>query len=145
MIKWLYTRPEGMEYPDLQFSRSKIWKALASFFRNAFFIDPHNRYPLLAALFVNSILWVAILIKIHAENNPIPLHYNAFYGIQFVGPGLLFLQIPLVGLILLGLNSIIGRRVYVYDRFLSTVMCYGSALIQIILLLATISIIILNS
>lgn len=90
-------------------------------------------------------MWIVILIKIHAESKPIPLHFNAFYGIEFVGSGFYFLEIPFIGLVLLGINFILASKVFAMEKFLSKVMCYSTALLQVMFLIAVISIVLINS
>lgn len=120
-------------------------RVFLSFFRNSFFLNRHNFYPLAAAAVFNSVLWATVLIKIHGGNKPIPLRYNVLSGIAFVGPASLFLQLPFIGLLLLLCNMLLGRLVYAREKFLGTFLCYVSLIIQIILAIAIASLIVLNS
>ena len=115
-----------------------------SFFQNEFFAEPQNRYLWPAGLVINIIMWIIILIKIGGSNKPIPLHFNAFYGIELVGSGFLFLNIPLVGLVLLVLNFVLAKKIFLFDRFLSAVMAVASITLQVLLFAATAAILILN-
>jgi len=86
-----------------------------------------------------------ILIKTGAANKPIPLHANAFYGVELVDSGLFFLNIPLIGILFLVLNIFLVRRLFLTDRFLSIMFSFTTPLLQILLTIASLNIILLNS
>jgi len=113
-----------------------------SFFQRDFFVDSLNRIPLISALLINSIIWTLILIKIRAEAKPIPLHFNAYYGIEFVGNGFLFLELPAIGLAVLLLNVYLAAKVYKVDKLLARILLFGTLAVQAVLLLAAINVII---
>jgi len=124
---------------------SKVYMRVVSFFREDFFSKRLIRYPLLLAAFVNIIMWIVILIKTGASSKPIPLHVNAFYGVELVDSGLFFLNIPLVGLLLLLLNTFLARYIFRYDSFLAVILNLTSAVLQILLMVATLNIIFFNT
>jgi hypothetical protein len=135
----------SFEEPNKQLSlwgRAKF--RFLSFFRNDFFSYRHTRRPLLAALLVNIIQWVVIIIKTRLEVQPIPLHFNSSYGIELVGPAFWLLELPVVGLLLMALNTVLAKRLYGARPFLAILLNYGSLLIQLSLLLVLVIIIFLN-
>ena len=105
-------------------------------------MDALNRIFLISALLINSIIWTLILIKIRAEAKPIPLHFNAYYGIELVGNGFLFLELPAIGLAILLLNAYLASKVYKVDKLLVRILLVGGLVVQAILLLAAINVII---
>ena len=125
------------------FSRFRAW--ILSFFRRPFFASPHYRYSFLAAAFVNIIDWIVVVIKIHSQPKPMPLHFNSFYGIEFVGAAYYFLEIPLVGLITFLLNFFLAYKMFRRSAFLGAVMAYAAVLIQLIIFGSIVSIIVLNA
>lgn len=116
-----------------------------SFFQSGFFRDFHNRLPLIVSIVINSILWIAIIIKIQGENKPIPLHYSAFYGIEYTDMAYLFLEIPFIGFLLMVLNLFLSWSIYDSEKFLSNLICYATFAVQIVLLIATASVIAINT
>lgn len=113
-----------------------------SFFQRDFFVGALNRVFLVSALLINSIIWTLILIKIRAEAKPIPLHFNAYYGIELVGNGFLFLELPAIGLAIFLLNAYLAAKVYKVDKLLARMLLVGGLVGQAVLLLAAINVII---
>ena len=128
-----------------KFQASKAYIVVFSFFREDFFSNRLIRYPFFASVFTNIVMWIMILIKTGATNKPIPLHANAFYGVILVDSGLLFLSVPLIGMLLLVLNIFLTRGLYRTDRFLSVMFSFTTPLLQSLLFIASIYIILLNS
>lgn len=123
---------------------SSLRNFILSFFPKGFFSDSYTRGFLFGGIIINSIIWMAILIKIHGENKPIPLHFNAFYGIEFVGSGLLLFQLPAIGLVFIAVNLFLAGYFYRTEIFLSRVInCAGFAA-QILLLAAAAGVLYLN-
>jgi len=108
------------------------------------FSDLHIRLPIIFSLVVISILWIAVLIKTRGQSDPIPLHFNAFYGVEFVGSGFLFFQIPFIGTILAAINSWLSRRIFLYDLFLSRFIAWATFAVAVLLGIAVIAILLLN-
>jgi hypothetical protein len=137
-----------MSYTLQQADKISFFKRLRfrflSFFRNDFFSYRHTKRPLAAALLVNIILWGAIIIKTRLETRPIPLHFSSSYGIELVGPAFWLAELPLVGLLLLGLNVFLAKRLYADRVFLAAFLNYVSLLVQLSVFLAAIAIIVLN-
>lgn len=128
-----------------KFRSSKAYNFVFSFFREDFFSEGLIKYPFYASIFINIVMWIMILIKTGATNKPIPLQANAFYGVVLVDSGLLFLNIPLIGILLLILNIFFVRKLYSSDRFLAVMFSFTTPLLQILLIIASLNIIFLNS
>ncbi len=90
-------------------------------------------------------MWILILIKIRTDYRPIPLHFNAFYGIEFVGPGFLFFELPLVGAGMMVLNLFLSRMAFRREEFLAILIAFGTAVIQLLFLIAVLNVIALIS
>lgn len=126
----------------IQFGRVRQW--FLSFFHDEFFLQKYNRYILGCSVLTNIIMWIMILINIQAQDKPIPLHANAFYGVELVGSGFLFLNLPLIGLILLIANIFLGRFILRFDKFLAQTIIAGGLIIQIFLFIASLNIVLLG-
>lgn len=94
---------------------------------------------------VNIILWVLLLIKFGVGNERVPLHFNIIYGIDLLGGSNQLYQLPLVGLVSLILNSFLAKIFYPLEKVFSYFLTFAAAAIQLILLVAAISIVILNA
>ncbi len=65
----------------------------------AFFSDRFVLFNFFAAITLNALIWGLFLWKVHPSPDPIPLHYNVFFGPDLVGswqeayylPGIAFL------------------------------------------------------
>ncbi len=99
---------------------------------------------MLAAAVVNIIQWLVIAGKFRFESRPIPLHFNAFYGTELVGPAYFAYQLPIVGLVFLWVNFYLASRFLRYDRFLARLCVWLTVVIQIMLAAAAISVIAAN-
>jgi len=126
-------------------ARGGLKKVVTSFFEGSFFSDKFNRYSAASSVLINIIMWISILIKIHAQDKPIPLHFNAFYGIEFVGSGFLFLNVPLVGLLTIIVNFLLGKKLWSQDAALGYITSSASVLIQILLFIAMIAVFRINA
>lgn len=109
------------------------------------FTDKHVRTTLSVSLLTNSIIWVAILIKTQGLGKPLPLHFNAFYGIELVAPGYHLFQIPIIGLVILIMNGWLSVRLQSYDVYLVRLLSYTTLAVHGLLLTATISILVITS
>lgn len=119
----------------------RIWSRIEAFFESGFFTRRHVKYPLVSSLIINIIIWILILIKIQGEDKPVPLHFNAFYGIELVGSGLRFFVIPIVGLALFIVNLLVAKQLHRSNNlYLAVISGYGSLVIQTALLIAALAI-----
>ena len=119
-------------------------QVVLSFFRSDFISDRWQRYPLLVALLINIIMWIVIIINIKAQDKPIPLHANAFYGVELVGSGFRFFFLPLIGLVVTGINTIISYYIFRFDQLLPSIINFCSAVLQGLLFIATLNIVFLT-
>ena len=96
-----------------------------------FFEDRFNRlaYGVMALLIVAS--YVAVAIFVPKEDN-VALHYNVYFGIDFIGSWLLSLLIPTVMLILTILNTTVGLMVWRHDRIIGYFMATGALFVTIL-------------
>lgn len=96
-----------------------------------FFEDRFNRlvYTLVALLILAS--FVAVVLFVPKEEN-VALHYNVYFGIDFIGSWFLALLIPTVMLILTVLNTVVGLMVWRHDRIIGYFMATGSLFVNVI-------------
>lgn len=97
------------------------------------------------AMVINIILWLVAWGKFGYLGERLPLHFNIVYGIDFVASSRNIYQIPAAGLVVLILNLSLGKIVHPLEKFLSYLLVFGAALVQILLLFCLISLVVLNA
>lgn len=107
-------------------------------YKNTFFL-------LLAAVMLNAALWSFLLYNVHSQSEPIFLHYNIFFGVDLIGPWYKIFFLPGFGLGVLLLNTFLAWYVFKRDQLLHYLVLSTTLLIQIILMIAGILIVFLNS
>ena len=101
-------------------------------------------------LFVNLAIWVVLYIKIKplsfiSEFGQIPLHYNIYFGIDKIGPWYNVFALPLIGLIVIIFNNILGYTFYLKEKLISHFLVGSQFIVQIILAFGAFLIILLNT
>ncbi|MFA6304683.1 MAG: hypothetical protein WCV73_04765 [Patescibacteria group bacterium] len=77
-----------------------------AFFLNKAVSQPQLYLPILANLLVNAFIWFLIIWRLPAQTDWIPLYYNVYFGIGWIGPWLWVIYYPGVCLIILILNIV---------------------------------------
>ena len=90
------------------------------------------------ALLLNIISWVIVVYKIRPGSEPIPLHYNIFYGADTVGSGHLLYEIPAIGLFIFIANFIVALIIKPKDKFASMMLVSATILSEMLILIAII-------
>ena len=98
---------------------------------------------------LNLALWLIILLKLRPEidaaDQMIPLHYNIYFGIDYLGPWYYAFILPALGLFLLAINTFISFLIYIKEKILSYFLVGTAFFSQIILLGAGILVVLINS
>ncbi len=95
-------------------------------------------------LAINLTDWIIIAKNEVSANIPIPLHYNAYYGVDYLGDYKKIFVIPAVGLIIIFANIILSFLLAKKCKFASQLLIFIIPFIQILLMVATISIVLFN-
>ena len=95
-------------------------------------------FTLIISLFINIFIWAFLFLKIKAQSNPIPLHYNIYFGIDLIGKWYKIFLIPLLGLIIFFINFIVSSIIYSREKILSYYLAIITVFIQIILVLSSV-------
>jgi len=102
------------------------------------------------SLILNVLLWFFLywqlnkIVQVNPQFTTIPLHYNVFFGIDQFGKWYNAFILPLTGLIILAINFVIAISVYSKKSLLSYFLTISTFLIQIILLVSSLFIIMIN-
>src|SRR3989344_3238342 len=98
--------------------------------------------PIVLGLLFIFVLWVVTIGKFGYSQDPIPLHFNIVYGIDYIGASFNIYQIPLFGLIILLLNFWLARILNRREKLLSYFLLIAGYLTNAIILVAGIALVI---
>ena len=110
------------------------------FFRNRIIL-----WLLASNLILNLINWIAIIIFINRLDVGIILHYNVYFGVDEIGDWKQAFLSPIIGLILFALNMALA--VYFFEkkeRIASYILLIASLMAQVNLMIAAVSVIMIN-
>lgn len=94
---------------------------------------------------LNIILWLVLAGKFGWSGEKVPLHFNVVYGIDYLASTRHVYQIPLTGLFLLAVNTLLAAMIYSREKFFSYFLSFGSVAIQLILITAGMALVVLNA
>ncbi len=100
---------------------------------------------LLANFLTNLVNWILLAIFIRPIDIDIILHYNIYFGVDAMGSWKQVFLLPVIGLILLTINTMLA--VYFYQRkkiVASYILLLATLMVQINLVVASMSVIIIN-
>jgi TRAP-type C4-dicarboxylate transport system permease large subunit len=116
-----------------------------SFFTQEYFKSAIVIWLVLLSLAINLAEWIMLKIFVKPVDFPIILHYNVYFGVDMVGNYKSVFLVPLIGLALFLVNFFLS--VYFYhrkERIASYLLLMAALMIQLSLLVAVFSIIIIN-
>lgn len=96
------------------------------------------------SLLLNIILWVVLWSKFGLGSEPIPLHFNIVYGIDFVGRARLVYQLPAAGLLILIVNSTLSNILNKEEKIFGYFLNFAGLLVQVMIFIAGLVLVFLN-
>ena len=109
------------------------------------FIQDHRLMAITAfALILNIALWIFLVVTLKATSESIPLHYNVYFGEDYYGSTTEAYRLPLMGLMILIFNFILGLLFYAREKTLSYFLISFLPIVQAFLLIAIITIYLIN-
>ncbi|OGE76921.1 MAG: hypothetical protein A3C85_01275 [Candidatus Doudnabacteria bacterium RIFCSPHIGHO2_02_FULL_48_21] len=96
-------------------------------------------------IILNIILWLLLGGKFGWSAEKIPLHFNVVYGIDFLGSTRQVYEIPLTGIVLLVINSILAIKFYPRSKLFSYFLSFSALAMQAVLIVAATALIVLNA
>jgi hypothetical protein len=114
-------------------------------FQSSFLKNELVDWLLLANFLANLAIWILLAFFIRPVDMDIILHYNVYFGVDVMGNWKQVFLLPFVGLILLIINTILA--VYFFQRekiVVSYILLLATLMVQMNLIVASISIIIVN-
>jgi hypothetical protein len=116
-----------------------------SFFIQEFFQGQIVRWLLALCLVANLADWVILKIFIQPVDFPIILHYNVYFGVDMLGDWKQVFILPFLGLILFIINFLLSLYFYNQkERIASYILLMATLMIQLSLVVASTSVIIIN-
>jgi hypothetical protein len=120
-------------------------KWIKSFFAQEYFKSHIVIWLLILSLVANMIDWLILKIWIKPVDFPIILHYNVYFGVDLIGDYRQVFVLPLIGLILFVVNLILSLYFYKQkERISSYMLMIASLMIQLSLIVASVSVILIN-
>jgi len=110
-----------------------------------FFKDKIILVLLAVALLLNLAIWAILFIKIKPSPLPIILHYNVYFGVDYLGKYTQAYIIPIIGLLVLIVNMILSCLVYPKSKLSVRILTITAAIAQILLMVSAITIILFNA
>ena len=98
----------------------------------------------LIGFLLNILLCGYLYFQIKPQEEPFLLHYNIFLGIDLIGSWWQIYYIPILGLIILLINFIIGWLIFIKAKILCYFLVITALISQIFLIISTIFIILIN-
>lgn len=112
------------------------------FFLNKTFKQSQFYWPLLAGLILNGLGWFLIVWRLPASADWIPLYYNVYFGIGWIGPWFSAVYYPGIGLAILALNFLLGAYLSEDKIVLIRWLLWVACLAQFFILLTIVTLII---
>ncbi len=135
-------------------SKNKLLKSLITGFKlffakhiseKEFFRSRIVIWLLALNLVANIINWTTILIFINRLDGDIILHYNVYFGVDSLGDWRRVFILPAIGIILFMLNAALAAYFYTRkERIASYILLLASLMAQINLIIAAVSIVMIN-
>lgn len=98
------------------------------------FQDRVFQFCLVTTIIVQAILWLILFQRVEVTSDPIPLHYDIYFGINLIGPWYKMYFLPLFGIIIFTVNVLFGSLVYRREKVASWMLFSAGTFAQIILL-----------
>lgn len=120
---------------------------MAKIFTALILKDWLSRALLITSLVLNLAVWAFLYLKffpLRTAEGVLPLHYNIYFGIDFVGAWYEILIMPLVGIFFIAINFFLADIIYLRDKVTGYFLIGAAAFSQVLLLLAAYAIIMLN-
>lgn len=111
------------------------------------FKDRLFRNFFILSVVLNLAIWLVLYWKfspLQAMGDFLPLHYNIYFGIDFIGVWYMAFAMPLVGFFFVVINFILADAIYLRDKVTSYFLVGSGAFIQILLFLAAYAVIMIN-
>lgn len=120
---------------------------MAKIFTSLILKDKFFQITFSLALIINLLIWLALyyyFFPLQYSGEFIPLRYNIYFGINLIGKWYEVFVMPVIGLLLIMINFLLADVIYLRDKVVSYFLLGANIFINIILGLASYTIILIN-
>lgn len=115
------------------------------FFKGEFFQNKIVLWLVVLSLFLNLADWAMLAIFIKPIDSPIILHYNVYFGVDMAGSWKMVFILPSIGLTLFLVNFFLAKYFYSkLERIACHILLIAGFMIQLSLIIASLSVILIN-
>lgn len=115
------------------FWKREIWKSEISL------------WLVLITFIFNAINWSILFVFIRSVDADIILHYNVYFGVDQIGNSRIIFTLPLIGFFLFIINLFLADFFYRNcERIASYILLLAALMVQVLLVIASISVIVIN-
>lgn len=116
-----------------------------NFFSQEFFQSGIVHWVFIGALILNVVNWGLIAYFIRPVDFPIILHYNVYFGVDVIGDWWQVYYLPLIGLLILAANTILGYFFYQQkERIVAHLLMLATFIAQIGITIAVSCLLMIN-
>jgi len=103
------------------------------------------RWLIVGNISINIAIWVLLMIFIKPIDAPIILHYNVYFGVDIIGNWKQVFFLPGIGIFIITSNILFAKHFFdLKERIASHILMISSLMAQLCLLIASISVMIIN-
>ncbi len=124
--------------------KEKIKEKFKRFFWHGYWTDPVMFFSLVLAVLANAGIWAVLYFTVESSDRPIILHYNIYFGVDFVGDWRNVYIMPALAFLIFLINLVLSRFFYYKERFISYLFAVMALLIQLLMAVGVGSIILIN-
>ncbi len=133
----------GEQIQNLESQGLKI--KIKNFFSQEFFQSGIVHWVFIGALILNVVNWGLIAYFIRPVDFPIILHYNVYFGVDVIGDWWQVYYLPLIGLLILAANTILGYFFYQQkERIVAHLLMLATFIAQIGITIAVSCLLMIN-
>lgn len=120
---------------------------MSKIFTSLIFKDKFSKIFFFSSLLLNFFIWGFLYLKfssLSGARDLLPLHYNIYFGIDFVGKWYKIFIMPTTGIFFIIINFFVADIIYLRDKAISYFLTGASLFIQVMLVLAAMAIVSIN-
>jgi len=128
-----------------KFNPSGFFTRIKLFFKDEYFKSPVATWLVISGLVVNVADWLTLRFLLRPVTDAVILHYNVYFGVDMIGEPDQAYWLPAIGLILFMINFLFSIYFYAKkERIATHILLMASLMIQLSLMVAIASVIIIN-
>lgn len=125
--------------------RNFLWSGFRLIILKSYWHDNYVVLALLSSAILNIANWIYLILNRIDGDYPVILHYNLFFGVDFLGNYSLAFLIPFAGVLVFVLNALLGHLFYKGEKLAAYILTINIFIMQCFLLLASYLIVEVNS